>query len=147
MAHDGVRMKGFLRGQIIDKKTGRIKGDTGWLQNSATATGLTNLAKLICGTTTNMPVASAQIGTSFNSASTVLGGSANSLAAAGTSTSGTCTATFTASFDGSNGSLNLGAAGLVAANSALVAGQTFTSSELATNQSFSLTYQLRFATA
>lgn len=143
---DGLKLRGFFKGQIVDRK-GRIKGDTGWIQNSATQSGLTALALLICGSTANQVVVSGQLGTAFNSASTVLGGSANALAAVNTSTSGTCTATFTCSFAGSNGALNVGAAALVAANSVMLAGQTFASSAMATNQNFNLTYQLRFATA
>lgn len=142
----GIRMKGFFRGLIKDKD-GRIVGDTGLIENTATQSGLINVANLIAGTTTNRPVVSAQIGTSFNSASTVLGGSASNKAIS-PSTSGVCTATFAVTFAGSDTSLAaMGAAGLIAANSSLMAGQTFTASDLASNQTFELTYQIRFATA
>ena len=147
MKQDGLKVRGFFRGQIVDAKTGKVHSDSGWVKNAASAGGLTAMALLIAGSTSNQPVTSGILGTAFNSASTTLGGSANSLAAVNTTTSGTCTATFTCSFAGSNGSLNVGAAGLVAANSAMIAGQSFTSSAMATNQNFNLTYQLRFATA
>jgi hypothetical protein len=143
---DGLKLRGFFRGQIQDTK-GRVIGDSGWVQNAASASGLTALALLVAGSTANQVVTSGLLGTAFNSASTTLGGSANAYKAVNTSTSGTCTATFTCSFAGSDGSLNVGAAALVAANSIMIAGQTFASSAMATNQNFNLTYQLRFATA
>ena len=39
---DLVRMRGFARLQIVDKKTGKIVGDTGWLKNQITNYGLAN---------------------------------------------------------------------------------------------------------
>lgn len=148
---DGLKMRGFLRGQIIDK-SGRVIGDTGWHQNKATNDGLTNLALRLTGA--GYAVGYAAIGTqtaAVNMTQTDLIGRENSFQAVSTSTSGTCTATFTCSFAGSANSdtVTIGAAGLFKTDSAgsMVAAATFTGSQMTTAQDFNLTYQLRFATA
>jgi len=145
-------MRGFLRGQLVDSKTGKIVGDSGWKQNKATNYGLTNLALLIAGG--GVAVGYAGIGTQTDAvdmSQTDLIGKENEYTAISTSTSGTCTATFTCSFAGSDNSdtVTIGAAGLYKTDSAgsLIAAQTFTGSQMTTAQDFNLTYQLRFATA
>ena len=147
----GVRIRGFLRGQLVDK-AGRIVGDSGWKQNKATNYGLTNFADFITGA--GVSVGYAAIGeqtAAVNMTQTDLVDRENELNAVSTSTSGTCTATFTASFAGSDNSdtLTIGAAGLYKTDSAgsMVAAATFTGSQMTTAQDFNLTYQLRFATA
>lgn len=146
-----VRLRGFLRGQLVDK-AGKVVGDTGWRQNKATNFGLTNLADFITGAGVSVGYAALGLQDSaVDMSQTDLISRENSFAAVDTSTSGTCTATFTCSFAGSNNSdtLTVGAAGLYKTNSAgsLVAAATFTGSQMTTAQDFNLTYQLRFATA
>jgi len=152
MRKDSLKVRGFLRGQIVDAKTGKIVGDSGWVKNKATNAGLTNLANLIVGG--GYAVGYAALGTqtdAVNMTQTDLIGRENSFQGISTSTSGTCTATFTCSFAGADNSdtIAMGAAGLFKTNTAgsLVAMQTFATSNMATNQNFNLTYQLRFATA
>ena len=148
----GLKMRGFLRGQIVDRESGKVIGDTGWRQNKATNDGLKNLALLITGG--GYSVGYAAIGTqtdAIDMTQTDLIGSVNSFQAVSTSTSGTCTATYTCSFAGTNlaASATIGAAGLYKTNSAgsMVAAAIFTTSQMTTAQDFNLTYQLRFATA
>lgn len=147
----GVKVRGFIRGQIVDNKTKKIVGDTGWVKNMVTNDGLTDLALLIAGGG-GYAAGYLAIGSqtaAMNATQTDITGRGNSFQAISTSTTGTATMQATASFNGANGSLNVGAAGLFKTNSAgsMIAGQIFTSSALATNQTFNLTYQLRFATA
>ena len=44
MSKDGVRLRGFLKGQIVDHKTGKVVSDSGWIKNVTTNEGLTNIA-------------------------------------------------------------------------------------------------------
>jgi len=150
---DGIKMRGFVHGQIVDRKTGKIVGDTKWIKNKATNYGLTNLGNLIAGNS-GVAVGYAALGTqdaAVNMTQTDLIGRENSFQAITTSTSGTMTATFTCSFAGANNSdtITVGAAGLYKTNSAgsLVACATFTGSQMTTAQDFNLTYQLRFSTS
>lgn len=148
-------VRGFLRGQLVDSKTGKVMGDSGWVQNKLTNDGLTNLALLVGSQANSYVVGYAQLGTqtaSVNATQTDVIGGVNSFRSVALSTSGTCTLTATASF--SSTALNsvscvVGAAGLFKTNTAgsLFAMQTFTTSNWATNQDFNLTYQVRFATA
>lgn len=154
MSNSGIVIKGFLRVQLLDKKTGKIIGDSGYVQNKATNEGLTNFARFIAAQAGSYVVGYAAIGTqtaAVNVTQTDVIGRENAFKAVNVSTSGTCTATFTCSYDGSNNSaaINVGAAGLFKTDSAgsMVACQTFTTSNFSTNQNMNLTYQLRFATS
>ena len=146
------KMRGFFRGNIVDAKTGEVLGDTGWVKNKATTYGLVNLALLICSGGGGVPVGYACLGTQTNAidmSQTTISGTGNAFATVATATSGAATATFTCSFAGADGALNVGVAGLYKTNSdgSLIQAQTFASSAMATNQNFNLTYQVRFATA
>jgi len=152
---DGVRVRGFLRGQIVDRKTGKIVGDTGWKENLVTTYGLTALALLIAGNAGGKPAVYGSLGTqtdAITAAQTVLSGTANcnSFQALTTSISGTATAQFTCQFgSASQTAATIGAVALHTTNAAggLIAGQIFTTSQMTTAQDFNLTYQLRFATS
>lgn len=148
----GVRVRGFIRGQLVDN-TGKICGDTGWIQNKLTNAGLTQLALAAVGTG-NYVVGYMRPGTqtaAVDMTQTDVVGATHSFITAATSTSGTCTATFTVDFGSASlsASCNVGAVGLYKTNSAgsLYAMQTFATSQWNTNQDFNVTYQLRFATA
>lgn len=153
MKKETAQIKGFLRGQLVDSDTGKVLGDSGWVKNTVCNYGLTALAAFAAGVAGSVKPARAALATqtaAMNVTQTALVGTANSYAAFGaTGTSGTGAASFTCSFAGSNGSLNVGAAGLYTSNAAggFWAGQTFASSAMATNQNFNLTYQFQLATA
>jgi hypothetical protein len=151
MSKDGVAIRGFMRGQLVDAKTGKIVGDTGWGKNKLTNYGLTQLALGICAGT-GVSVGYAALGTqtaSINMTATDISHE-NSFVAVTTSTSGTCTATFTCSFAGSANSatLTIGSFGLFKTNSAgsMLAARTYTSSQMTTAQNFNVTHQIQFAT-
>lgn len=150
----GIRVRGFLRGQLVDPKTGKIHGDTGWVQNKMTNAGLTQLALLIAGDAAGYAVGYMQAGTqtdAINMSQSDVSGGVHSFVAPSTSTSGTCTATFTVDFGSASlsASCNVGVVGLFKTDSAgsMIAAQTFATSQWNTNQDFNVTYQLRFATA
>jgi hypothetical protein len=152
--HTKFAIRGFLRGQIVDSKTGKICGDTGWIENKATNDGLTNLARLLGAVAGSYVVGFAALGTqtaAVDMSQTDVVGRTHSFKALNLSTSGTCTLTCTASFGSASlsGSCNVGAAGLFKTDSAssMMAMQTFATSQWNTNQDFNLTYQLRFGTA
>jgi hypothetical protein len=155
---DGLRVRGFLRGQIVDRKTGRIVSDSGWRKNVVTDYGLTALANYLTATgnpigyavmaeqSAAVDVTQVDLGSTFNSYAAI--------ASDGYSTLGTCTAQFTGSFAGTNHSAtdmtaSLNALGLHISNagSDLFAGQTFDASNMTTAQDFKFTYQIRFATS
>jgi len=147
-------IRGFIRGQIVDSKTGKVCGDSGWVENKATNEGLTDLARLLGAVAGSYPIVYGALGTqtdAVNMTQTDLLGRTHSFKALNLSTSGTCTLTCTASFGSASlsGSCNVGAAGLYASSAAgsMVAMQTFATSQWNTNQDFNLTYQLRFGTA
>lgn len=149
-----VKIRGFIRGQLVNPKTGRIEGDTGWIENKLTNAGLTVLADLVGGGANSYTVGYACVGTqtdAFNMTQTAIIGSTHSFKAVATATSGTCTQTFTVDFGSASlsASCNVGAIGLFKTNSggSMVAGQVFATSAWNTNQDFNVTYQLRFATA
>jgi len=154
MIKNTLTVRGFIHAQIIDPKTGKIHGDTGWVENKLTNAGLTSLANLIGGGAGGYTVGYAIAGTqtaAVDMSQTAVIGSTNSFRAIATATSGTCTQTFTVDFGSASlsASCNVGAIGLHKTNSdgSLVAMQTFATSQWNTNQDFNVTYQLRFATA
>jgi hypothetical protein len=147
----GLQIKGFFRGQLVERPSGKIMGDTGWIENKVTNEGLTQLA-LLLGGSGNSKVSYARMATQtddVNVTQTTLLGTINSFRALDLSTSGTCTLVCTASFGSASltAAATVGAAGLFQTNSSMICGQTFTTSQWATNQDFNLTYQIRFATA
>lgn len=154
MKSERINIRGFIRGQLVDPKTGKIEGDTGWIENSLTNAGLTVLADLIGGGANSYKVGYMAAGTqntAINVTQTDLVGRTHSFITAATGTSGTCTQTFTVDFGSASLSAScvVAAVGLYKTNSAgsLVALQTFATSNWNTNQDFNVTYQLRFATA
>ena len=154
MTKSMLTVRGFIHGQIVDPKTGKIYGDTGEIENKLTNAGLTVLADLIGAGANSYVVGYAVAGTQTDAvdmSQTAVIGSTHSYKTVATGTSGTCTQTFTVDFGSASlsASCNVGAVGLYKTNSAgsLVAMQTFATSQWNTNQDFNVTYQLRFATA
>lgn len=159
MTGSTLKVRGFIHAQIVDPKTGKIHGDTGWVENSLTNAGLTVLADLIAGGANSYIVGSIAAGeqsTAINMTQTDLvsrisDGAASGFTTLSTGTSGTATATFNATLGSGmlTASHAVAALGLYKTNSAgsLVALQTFSSSQWNTNQDFNITYQLKFATA
>jgi len=147
-------VRGFLRGQLVDSATGKVVGDSGWVQNKLMNDGLTDLARLVGAVAGSYAIGYACMATQTDApdmSQTHVIGPINSFKALNLSTSGTCTLTATASFGSASltAAATVGGAGLFKTDSAssMLCMQTFATSAWATNQDFNLTYQIRFATA
>jgi hypothetical protein len=150
MSKDGLRIRGFMRGQLINQD-GSIAGDTGWGENRFVNTGLIELAKQIC-TLGGSVIRYGQIGSlgTVTDVTTNIG-NFNSFIAVTPTTSGNGNCTFTCSFaSGSNSagaSYDLKAFGLFGTNSGNpIAARTFASSPMANTQAFLVTHVISFAT-
>jgi hypothetical protein len=153
-AKNEIKVRGFFRGQLKDAKTGKIVGDTGWRKNTITNYGLDNAcAGAAIGASGSCQVASAALAlqsTAVNATQISLLSVENAVVDITPSTVATGTARCTGSFAGSDNSatLTIGSIGLHSnTNSAtdLLSGQTFTTSQMATNQNFDFTYEWRFS--
>lgn len=146
------RVKGFFNVQIKDRKTGRIVGDSGWCQNTLTNNGLNAIAAIAIAGTGSYAVGFGAIGKgtdAINASMTDLKSMQNKYLAVTPSTVATGTARCTVSFDGSDNSatLTIGEIGLFKTDSAgsMVAANTFTTSQMTTDQTLNATYELRFS--
>jgi len=156
---DSLKVKGFFRAQIVDKK-GRIVGNSGWKKNTITIDGW---SKCIAGNpmkhSNSYQVAYGILGTGTaavaSNASSVIGTlntTTNAYIALATQamttavSGGTARATF--QYNGSLGSGNIAQVCLHSAQTTggMACGNTFASSALATSQSCNVTYELRFNT-
>ena len=148
-----VGVKGFFRAQTVDKKTGKFIADSGWNENTMTNNGLNNAcAGMSIGATGSYAAGFMQIGkgTDANNATmTDLKSGENKFLAITPSTVATGTARATCSFDGSDNSatLTIGEIGLFKTDSAgsMIAANTFTTSQMTTDQTLNATYELRFS--
>ena len=149
-----IRVRGFFRVQIKDAKTGKIDGDSGWCPNTLTNYGLDNA----CAGASFKAAGSAQVqsacmatqSTAVNATQISLVGVENAVAGLTPSTIATGTAQVTGSFAGSDNSDTLSVASIglhldADTSTDMLSGQTFTKSQMATNQNFDFTYQWRFS--
>jgi hypothetical protein len=150
MSKDGVRIRGFMRGQLVNAKTGKIEGDTGWGENKLLNYGLNNLAQFLTGA--GVAAGFGAIGTqtaAINMTATDIMVE-NSFKALTTASSATGNATFTVSFGGASNSdtLTIGSFGLFKTDSvgSLIAARTYTASQMTTAQNFNVTHIINFAT-
>lgn len=146
------RIKGFFNVQIKEKKTDRVVGDSGWCRNTLTNNGLNAIAAIVIGATGSYAVGFGAIGKGTDAivaSMTDLKSKENSYLAVSPSSVATGTARCTVSFDGSDNSatLTIGEIGLFKTDSAgsMVAGNTFTTSQMTTDQTLNATYELRFS--
>ena len=146
------RIKGFFNIQIKEKKSGKIVGDSGWCRNTLTNNGLNAIAAIAIGATGSYAVGFAAIGKGTDSivaGDTGLTSVQNKYLAVDPSSVATGTARCTVSFDGSDNSatLTIGEIGLFssAGAGAMLAGNTFTTSQMTTDQTLNATYELRFS--
>lgn len=163
-AHDGIKLQGFFRVQITEDKGGktRIVGDSGWRKNQVTNLGIQDyLVDHLIGNSGGKAVTHMALGTGAAPASdaTSLSGeithAAGSRKAVSTSIVSSRTAQFTAAFNSADSfvtaSVNISNIGLfetsTTAAGTIFAGNTYSSSSLATNQNVNATYQIRFAGA
>jgi hypothetical protein len=158
-ATDGVRARGFFRLQISEQD-GKVSGDTGWRENQVTNLGI---EQYLCyslgtavGTAKNIAYAMLGTGTAPGAAATALDGEITDIAAARCAVTPTTIASKTVQFAFTLASSVYTAAktiqnvGLInhsstATAGTIFAGNTYTTSALATNQSVNGSYQIRFS--
>ena len=158
-SQDGIKLQGFFRINITED--GRVVGDSGWCKNQVTNDGILKfLTTPLTGGTAN-PVTHMALGTGAAPASndTALSGeithATNSRKTVSTSIVSSRTAQFTAAFNSADSfitaAVNISNVGLFATSTTaagtILAGNTYTSSSLATNQNVNATYQIRFVSA
>lgn len=156
------RIRGLFRVNIVEDVNGKEKivGDSGWQENQVTNLGIQDfIVDNLIGNSGGKAVTHMALGTGGAPASnaTALSGeitdAANSRKAVSTSIVSSRTAQFTAAFASSDSfvtaSKNISNVGLFETSTTeggtLFAGNTYTSSSLATNQNVNVTYQIRFS--
>jgi hypothetical protein len=147
-----VAVKGFTRLQIVNKKDGKVAGDTGWLENQITNYGL------------NSCIVAAPIGAGSVQAAGILLGSGTGVASDGTNLTASAssywaafaqstvisslTARVTCSFDGTLDATTLQEIGIKAVSTdTVIAAKSFNSSAITTDQDVNCTYELRYSTS
>jgi hypothetical protein len=160
-----MKLKGMFRLQIEDGPSGRIVGDSGWHENQITNLGFNNIVNQLGTSLTGSKISHAALGTGgapsaadttqAGEVSTNGSGSVVRAALTAATSSGSKTLRNTATFSSANSfvtaSANISNIGLwqtsgpTTASGTLVAGNTYTSSALATNQNVNVTYDLIFA--
>lgn len=154
---DGLKLRGFFRVQITE--AGKVVGDSGWKENQVTNLGIQDyLVNPLMGAA-GKTVSHMALGTggapaaSDTSLSGEITHATNSRKTVSTSVVSSKTAQFTAAFNSSDSfvtaTANISNIGLfhtsTTAAGTLFAGNTYTSSSLATNQNVNATYQIRFS--
>lgn len=162
MFSDEKKLRGFFRVQLTEDENGqeKIVGDSGWKENQVTNLGIQDfIVDNLIGNSGGKAVTHMALGTGGAPASnaTSLTGeitdAADSRKAVSTSIVSSRTAQFTAAFASSDSfvtaSKNISNVGLfetsTTSGGTLFAGNTYTSSSLATNQNVNVTYQIRFS--
>jgi len=154
--HDTLAIKGFLRLQIVDKKTRKVIGDTGLRPNQITNYGKNScFLAAVVGAAGSVQILGAMLGNGTNPASNATAldtPNTDYFAAVATAINGSTQLQFTASFDGTLGAATLANMGLFgatdyAATNSLICGKTFASSAVATTQDVNMTYNINYATA
>ena len=148
---DAVSIKGFTRLQIVDKKTRKIMGDSGWHQNVLTDYGWeVCIAGCPIGASKSVQAAAIMLGSGSVPASTTasLPMSLTSYYSsfAQSSVIASSTARMTVSFDGTRGAVKLSNVGIYAtSDGSLIAGNSYDSSNITTDQDVNVTYEFRYA--
>jgi hypothetical protein len=156
---DGIKPRGFFRLQIRDED-GKVAGDSGWKENQVTNLGIEQYLCYALGTAVGTPknITYAMLGTGTAPAATAtaLDGEITDVAAARCAVTPTTIASKTVQFAFTLASSVYTAAktiqnvGLInhsstATAGTIFAGNTYTTSALATNQSVNGSYQIRFS--
>jgi len=155
---DGIKAKGFFRLQIRNQD-GKVAGDTGWRQNQVVNLGFDQyLCQTLAGMGGSKTISYAMLGTGTapGAADTSLAGEITDVATARCAVTPTTIASKTVQFAFTLASNVYTAAktiqnvGLInhsstATAGTIFAGNTYTTSALATNQSVNGSYQIRFS--
>ena len=161
--NDSMKLVGMFRLQI--EEDGEIVGDSGWKRNQITNLGFNNIVNQLGTSLTGSKISHAALGTGGAPAaadttqagevSTNGSGSVVRAALTAATSSSSKTLRNTATFSSANSFItatanisNIGlwqTSGPTTASGTLMAGNTYTSSALATNQNVNITYDLIFA--
>jgi len=150
---EGISIKGFMRVQIVDKKTKKIVGDSGYFGNQITNYGLDSCVvalPLCCAG--SIQATGMMLGNGTNPASDAVALPGSNTDYWGSFLQSTVidslTARATCSFDGTEGAATFANMGIFAASTGtLIAGKTFASSAITTDQDINCTYELRYSTS
>lgn len=150
---DGLKIKGMFRLKITEN--GKIVGDSGWKQNQITNDGFNDyLCKALGAVSGSKQVSHLALGTGgvpAASATTLAGEVQARQSVTAASSSSSKTIRFTGTFSSANSfvtaTANVSNIGLFNSSSTgtLFAGNTFTSSAVATNQNVNSTYDIIFS--
>ena len=158
-ANENVGVRGFYRIQLSENGRGII-GDSGWLENQVTDTGIRDyLVSSLIGAAAGSVVTHMALGTGTvpGAADTSLNGelthASDARKTVSTSIVSSKTAQFTAAFNSAESfvtaTANISNVGLFRTSttntSSMFAGNTYASSSCATNQNVNVTYQIRFS--
>mgnify|MGYP001611997758 CR=1 FL=1 len=149
---DTIAVKGFFHLQIVDKKTRKIVGDSGLQENVITNYGLNNCIVAAPIGAASVQAAGMMLGSGTNPASTAIALPLSNTnyykTFAYSSVIASLTARMSQSFDGTLGAATLANIGVFAVSTgSIIAGKTFASSALSTDQDVNCTYELRYTTS
>ena len=154
---NGIKLRGFFRLNITED--GKVVGDSGWKENTVTNLGVQDyLVDALLGNAGNKSVTHMALGTGTApaAAGTALEGelthAADARKAVSTSIVDSKTGQFTAAFNSADSfittTVTIQNVGLFETSTTeggtVFAGNTYTTSSLATNQNVNVTYQIRF---
>jgi len=152
IAEKRAHVKGFMRVQIVDAKTGKINGDSGWKPNTVVNLGfqdyIVGSVGALAGSkqVTHMAIGT---GTAPGATDTSLQGETGARATTSNSAISSKTLQATCQFLGASmlGTVTIQNVALVNTSSGgtILAGTTYATSQWASNQNVNATYQLRFS--
>lgn len=149
---DMLKVKGFVRMQILEPVTGRVVGDSGWKKNTVVNLGFQDyIVGSLGGVGSSKQVSYMAIGTGTapSATDTSLSGETGKRVVTSNSVSMSKTFQATAQFAGSDmgSTCTIQNVALVNVSSAgtILCGTTYSTSQWASNQNVNATYQLRFS--
>lgn len=149
---DALKVKGFIRMQIVNPETGRVVGDSGWKKNTVVNLGfeqyiVSSLGK-IAGSK-QVQYMAIGTGSAPSATDTSLSGETGARVSVSNSVLSNKTLQATAQFAGSDmgGTCTIQNVALADATSGgtILCGTTYATSQWASNQNVNATYQLRFS--
>ena len=146
-----IGVKGFARLQIVDNKSKKIVGDSGWFENQITNYGLNSCIVAAPIGAASIVAAGFRLGSGSSPASDAAAlplSHADYYSTFGPAVIASLTARMTQSFNGTLGAVTLANIGVFGNSSgSILAGKSFDSSALATTQSVNCTYEWRYSTS
>lgn len=162
--NSAIKIKGMFRLQIEDGPSGKIVGDSGWVENLVTNAGFSNIVNLLGSSLAGTKFTSIALGTggapvasstalagelSYNSSGSNSRINVNSANSGSTTLRNTATFASGASFITTTYNIsNIGlfnVSGPLTSSGSLFCGTTYSSSALASNQQVNVTYDLVFS--